>query len=70
MTTLDAVKQSTAATLSITQTAELFADLEGRQPDERTVRRACEMGQIPCIRIGKRMFVLREPLLAKLAGAA
>lgn len=64
--TLDDVVNSTAAVLSVTQTAQLLTDLDGDQVDERTVRRACEDGQLPSIRVGKRILIPRLPLLALL----
>lgn len=62
--TLDEVRASTATVLTVTQTARLLSDLDGDTPDERTVRRACEDGQLPCIRVGKRILIPREQLLA------
>lgn len=64
--TLDDVRNSTAAVLSVTQTARLLTDLDGDQVDERTVRRAVEDGQLPGIRVGKRILIPRLPLLALL----
>jgi hypothetical protein len=67
--TLDDVVNSAAAVLSVTQTAQLLTDLDGDQVDERTVRRACEDGQLPSIRVGKRILIPRLPLLALLGVA-
>lgn len=58
--TLDDLRASTAAALTVTQVAGLL-DL-----DERTVRRGCEDGQLPCIRVGRLLRIPREPLLALL----
>ena len=34
--------------------------------DERTVRRACEDGDLPRLKVGRRLLIPREPLLALL----
>jgi excisionase family DNA binding protein len=67
---IDEVRESDAAVLTVTQVTELLSDLEGRQLDERTVRRACEDGQLPCIHVGRRVLIPREPLLALLTARA
>ncbi|HEY3715128.1 MAG TPA: helix-turn-helix domain-containing protein [Jatrophihabitantaceae bacterium] len=64
--TLDELRASTATVLTVTQTASLLRDLEGDTVDERTVRRACEEGQLPCIRVGRRILIIRERLLSML----
>lgn len=64
--TLDELRASDAAVLTITQGREVFVDPEGHMPDERTIRRGCETGQLPRIRIGRRLYLLRLPLLALL----
>lgn len=66
MMTLDELRASGAAVLTVTQTADVLRDLEGHRPDERTVRRAAETGQIPCVRVGRRLLIPRLPLLAML----
>jgi len=66
MNVLDEAVRSPAAVLSITQAHRILADLEGAAPDERTIRRACDAGQIPCVRIGKRILIPRVPFLALL----
>lgn len=43
------------------------ADLLGVDP--RTVTRAIEDGQLPSIRLGRRVLIPRAPLLAKLEGS-
>lgn len=58
--TLDDLRASRRATLTITDVAGLL------EVDERTVRRACEEGQLPCIRVGRRLLIPREPLLSLL----
>lgn len=58
--TLDDLRACNAAALTVTQVAGLL-DL-----DERTVRRGCEDGQLPCIRVGRLLRIPREPLLALL----
>lgn len=54
------VRRSQLAALSVTQTAGLLG------VDERTVSRACEDGQLPSIRVGRRLLIPRLPLLALL----
>jgi hypothetical protein len=61
---MDELKASEAPVITVTQTTRLLSDIEGRTLDERTVRRACEAGQLPCVRVGRRMLVVREKLLA------
>jgi excisionase family DNA binding protein len=58
--TLDDLHTTTAAALTVTQVAGLL-DL-----DERTVRRACEDGQLPCLKVGRRLLIPTEPLRALL----
>jgi excisionase family DNA binding protein len=53
-------RQSQVAALTILQTAQLL------QVDVRTVSRACEEGQLPHLRIGRRLLIPRLPLLALL----
>ena len=65
--TLDDLRASHATVLTVTQTARLLTDLDGDHLDERTVRRACEDGQLPCVRVGRRLLIPREPLLALLS---
>jgi excisionase family DNA binding protein len=38
--------------------------------DERTVRRACEDGQIPSIRVGRRLLIPRDKFVALFAVGA
>ena len=64
--TLDELRASTAVFLNVTQVTRLTADLDGVTLDERTVRRACEEGQLPCVRFGRRWLIPREQLLAML----
>lgn len=54
--TLDDLRASTAAALTVTQVASLL------DVDERTVRRACEDGQLPCLHVGRRLLIPTEPL--------
>ena len=58
--TIDEMRMSTAAVVTITAVAGLL------QVDERTVRRGCASGQIPSITVGRRVLVVREKLLAML----
>ena len=57
---LDQLRSSPAAVITIAAVAGLL------DVDERTVRRGCEDGQIPSIRVGRRVLVVREKLLAML----
>lgn len=57
---LSDLRASTRAALTVTDVADLF------ETDERTVRRACENGQLQAIRIGRLIRIPREPLLALL----
>ena len=54
------LQASKAAAFTVTDVASLLA------VDERTVRRACEDGQLPSLRIGRRLLIPRLPLLAAL----
>jgi excisionase family DNA binding protein len=58
---LDDLRASTAAALTVTQVAGLL------NVDERTVRRGCEDGQLPRLRIGRRLLIPTEPLRQLLA---
>ena len=60
---LDDVRASKAAALTVTETAELLG------VDVRTVSRACDEGQIPSLRISRRLLIPRLPLLALLGAA-
>lgn len=60
--TLDELRASTAATVTVTDVAALL------DVDERTVRRACEDDQLPSITVGRRILIIREKLLAMLGG--
>jgi hypothetical protein len=66
--TLDELRESDATVLTPAQTADVLRDVEGHRLDERTVRRAAETGQIPCVRVGRRLLIPRLPLLAMLEG--
>ena len=57
---LDWVRNATEAALTRRQTAKLLG------VDERTVTRAIDAGEIPSIRMGRRVLVPRLPLLRKL----
>lgn len=61
VSTLDELRASTKAALSVADVARLLG-LDGR-----TVRRACEDGQLPCLRVGVRRLIPREPLIALLS---
>lgn len=61
---LDELKASTLAALTITEAAELL------RVDPRTLRRACEAGEFPSVRVGRRWIIPREKLVALLAGHA
>lgn len=66
---IDELRASGANVLTIAQTVAVLAALDGEQLDERTVRRACEDGQLPSIRVGRRILVPRLPLIALLEGS-
>ena len=53
---LDDLHASNAAALTVTQVASLLA------LDERTVRRAACDGQLPCLKVGRRLLIPTEPL--------
>lgn len=59
---LDWLRNATDAALTRRQTAKLL------DVDERTVTRAIQDGEIPAIRMGRRVLIPRLPLL-KLLGA-
>jgi excisionase family DNA binding protein len=53
---LDDLRGSNAAALTVAQVASLLA------LDERTVRRACEDGDLPRLKVGRRLLIPTEPL--------
>ena len=53
-----------AATLSPREVARMTGACE------RTIRRACERGELPAVRIGRRWFISRERFLEKFATAS
>lgn len=57
---LDDALASRAAALTVTDVSSLL------DVDTRTVSRACEDGQLPSLRIGRRLLIPRLPLLALL----
>lgn len=59
--TLAQVRVMEAAALSRSQVAELF------EVDPRTISRAIRDGELPSVKLGNRVFIPREPLLALLA---
>ena len=61
---LDDLRASKAAVVTVTQATSILRDLDGNTLDERTVRRACREGQLPCIRVGVRLLIPREAFLA------
>lgn len=61
---LDDAIASRAAAFTRTQVAALL------DVDERTVTRAIDEGQLPAIRLGRRVLVPRLPLLALLGASA
>lgn len=58
--TLEEARRSPRATLTIREAAALL------NVDPRTVSSAAAAGDIPCVRIGRRVLIPREPLLALL----
>jgi len=55
--TLDKLRSSPRAVITVTEAAALL------ECDERTVRRACEAGQLPAVYVGSRILIARERLL-------
>jgi excisionase family DNA binding protein len=68
--TLDDVRNSSAAVLSVAEVTELLTDMGGERIDKRTVLRACHDGQIPTIKVGRRILIPREALLAQFRAPA
>jgi len=62
--TLTQARMSEAAALTRAEAAEIL------QVDPRTVGRAIEAGEIPSIRLGRRVLVPRERFIALLDGGA
>lgn len=62
MNTLDEVKASPLAVLTVAEAAAVM------RLDPRTVRHGCESGEVPCVRVGRRVMVPRLPFLALLEG--
>ncbi|TFV49528.1 helix-turn-helix domain-containing protein [Blastococcus sp. TF02A-35] len=60
---LTAACRSEAAALTVAQVAQIL------EVDVRTVSRACDEGQIPSLRVGRRLLIPRLPLLALLGAA-
>jgi len=54
--TLDDLRTCQDAAWTVTAVAGLL------HLDERTVRRACEDGQLPCLHVGRRLLIPTEPL--------
>jgi len=61
--TLDELRASPAAVVQVADVAELL------EVDPRTVLRGCEQGQIPSIRVSRRVLIPRLRLLAMLDAA-
>jgi excisionase family DNA binding protein len=57
MNVVDEIRASNLAVLTVAYVAGVF------DVDERTIRRACADGQLPCIYIGRLLRIPREPLL-------
>lgn len=62
--TLAQARKSENAALTRTEVGEIL-DI-----DPRTVTRAIEAGEIPCIRLGRRVLVPREPFITLMTGSA
>lgn len=60
---MSALRKSDAAVLTLAEVAALFG------VDARTVSRAAHDGDLPCIRLGKRVFIPRERFLALIDGS-
>jgi len=54
--TLDDLRTCQDAALTVTAVAGLL------HLDERTVRRACKEGDLPCLKVGARLLIPTEPL--------
>jgi excisionase family DNA binding protein len=61
--TLDELRASSAAIVTVPAVASLL------EVDPRTVLRGCEDGQLPSIRVGRRVLIPRLRLLAMLDAA-
>lgn len=61
---LDDLRTSRAAVVTVAQAASVFG------VDVRTVARAIENGDIPTVRLGRRVLIPRLPLLAVLGATA
>jgi excisionase family DNA binding protein len=57
---LDELRISRAAVVTVAQAASVFG------VDVRTVTRAIEKGELPAVRLGRRVLIPRLPLLATL----
>ena len=57
---LDELRISRAAVVTVAQAASVFG------VDARTVTRAIENGELPALRLGRRLLIPRLPLLAAL----
>lgn len=57
---MTALRQSDAVALTRTEVAKLFG------VDERTITAAVARGELPSVRLGRRVFIPREQLLALL----
>ncbi len=57
---LDELRFSRSAVLTVAQAASVFG------VDARTVTRAIENGELPAVRLGRRVLIPRVPLLAAL----
>ncbi len=66
---IEELRASSANVLTVAQAVTALAALDGEKLDERTVRRACEDGQLPSIRVGRRILIPRLPLIALLEGS-
>ncbi|MFC7488780.1 helix-turn-helix domain-containing protein [Knoellia sp. CPCC 206453] len=55
--TLSELRTSDRAVITVTEAAALL------EVDERTVRRACVDGQLPHVRVGVRILILRQQLV-------
>lgn len=62
MTTLDELRASARATVTIREAAEIL------EVDARTVSSAIKAGQIPAVRVGRRLLLPRHRLLAFIDG--
>lgn len=58
ITTLEEARSSDLAALTVAEAAHLM------RVDPRTLRAAAAAGEVPCVKLGSRVLIPREPFLA------